>query len=491
MIAAVAAAAAIRPEPREARMLVQSGNDVVAIAPDGARRRLLTGAGDAAYSPDGTLIAFSRDGDLWLANADGSGQRRLMTTPKVAEWGPAWSPDGKTLAYTALVGGSRQIRLYRLPTGPSVRIAAASGEDWSPAFAGDGSLAFVSSRSGAPAVYVASANGGGAHPFDTVAPATAPVDVRDLSWSPDGKRLAYTAQDADGTTAVDVDDGTTQTQLAMGAQHPVWSPGGGRIAFDDGHGALSSEAADGSDVRSLGAGRPLDWHLVPVGKPLFPNLVQRPPSGLVLMRSPAGRWLLGFTSMVDNRGPGVLWITGHRIGRATVMQVEQRVRLAGGGIRTLPSSGELHYTNAPPHFHWHYLGFDHYELRSARTFTLVVRDRKSGFCLADHWGIALGMHHGAPRFLGDCAQFQPKARYVEEGSSVGYTDRYPAFFHGQNLDITKVKAGLYWLVHRTNSDFHLREEHYGDDTASLLVRIAWHGGTPTVTPIRACRKERC
>ncbi|HEX5247175.1 MAG TPA: hypothetical protein VFW41_08580 [Gaiellaceae bacterium] len=121
MIAAVAAVAAIRPEAHQARMLVQSGEDVVAIAPDGTRRRLLTGAGDAVYSPDGTLVAFSRDGDLWIANADGSGQRRLATTPRVSEWGPAWTPDGKALAYTALVDGARQIRLIPLPTGPSVR----------------------------------------------------------------------------------------------------------------------------------------------------------------------------------------------------------------------------------------------------------------------------------------------------------------------------------------------------------------------------------
>jgi hypothetical protein len=122
---------------------------------------------------------------------------------------------------------------------------------------------------------------------------------------------------------------------------------------------------------------------------------------------------------------------------------------------------------------------------------LLVRDRKSGFCIADHWGIAQGIRHGPPHFLGDCDQFQPKARFVEEGSSVGYTDRYPAFFHGQSLDITKVQGGLYWLVHRANSDFHLREAHYGDDTASLLIRLRWHSGSPVITPIRACRKERC
>jgi hypothetical protein len=55
-----------------------------AVAVEG--RRLIGDADDAAYSPDGTLVAFAREGGLWLANADGSGQRRrLARTPKVAE----------------------------------------------------------------------------------------------------------------------------------------------------------------------------------------------------------------------------------------------------------------------------------------------------------------------------------------------------------------------------------------------------------------------
>ena len=130
--------------------------------------------------------------------------------------------------------------------------------------------------------------------------------------------------------------------------------------------------------------------------------------------------------------------------------------------------------------HWHYLGFDRHELRRAGDFALLVRDRKSGFCIADHWGTAIGVAHGPPRVLGDCDQFHPEARAVEEGSSIGYTDRYPANFHGQNLDVTHVSAGRYWLVHRANSDFHLRDEHHGDDADA-----------PVVTPLRACLKERC
>jgi hypothetical protein len=274
----------------------------------------------------------------------------------------------------------------------------------------------------------------------------------------------------------------------------VWAPDDSRIAFDDGAGNLVSVAADGSDRRALGLGQPLDWRIVPVGRPLFPNLVQRPPSGLVVTRGPLGRWLLGFTSMVDNRGPGILWIRGTRALGAHVMQVRQLVQLAGGGTRVLPDSGQLHYAVAPPHYHWHFLGFDRYELLRAGDLQLLVRDHKSGFCIADHYGIALGVPHGPPRFLGNCAQFQPFARSVEEGSSVGYTDRYPAFFHGQALDVTNVPPGRYWLVHRVNADFHLREEHYDDDAASLLVQISWPAGrndAPQVTTLRVCGRERC
>jgi hypothetical protein len=271
----------------------------------------------------------------------------------------------------------------------------------------------------------------------------------------------------------------------------VWAPTGTRIAFADPSGTLLSVAVDGTDVRGLGSGKPVDWREVPIGQPLFPNLVQRPPSALVVSRTVRGHWLLGFTSMVDNRGPGILWIRGYRTPGAKVMQVRQYVQLRGRTARVLPFSGELHYVVAPPHYHWHLLGFDHYELRGVSDDAVLVRDYKSGFCIADHWGHAIGVGHGPPRFLGNCKQFHPDARFVEEGSSVGYTDRYRAFFHGQALDITKVPAGRYWLVHRTNEDFHLREARYDDNAASLLVRIAWQGGAPRVTTLRSCLRDRC
>ncbi len=253
------------------------------------------------------------------------------------------------------------------------------------------------------------------------------------------------------------------------------------------------EDSGGLTARAAGPGVVNDWRRVPLGQPLFPDLRQRPPSGLVVSGGGRG-FLLGFTSLVDNIGPGTLWIRGVRPPHSPVMNVEQYVYLASGGIRVVDAAGQLHYTVAPPHYHWHLLGFEHYELRRAGDFKLVVRDRKSGFCIADHYGIAPGVSHGPPRFLGNCAQFDPRATSVEEGASVGYTDRYPAFFHGQQLDLTGVPAGNYWLVHRANQALGLREERYDNDVASLLVRITWPGGrhaAPRVRTLRACMQERC
>jgi len=451
----------IHVEPHATRLLVIDHGALVANG-----KQLVADADDGAYSPDGTLLAFVREGDLWLANADGSGQRRLLRTPSVAEWKPSWLPDGSAIVYSADVDGAKQIRVFKLPTGPSQKLYDGSGA----AVSRTGKIAYV-------------ANGNtimvGDQPFDTTP--TAYAQITGLSWSPDGTTLVYSA---DGTIVVD--DGTTQTPGAPGTS-PVWSPDGTEIFYS----GLDVVVIGGASLQPLGLGRAVDMKVVPVGVPKFPNLVQRPPSGLVIERARNGHWLLGFTSMVDNRGPGILWIKGTRAPGAHVMQVRQYVQLANRTVRVDPPSGELHYVVAPPHYHWHMIGFVHAELRTAGDFALRVRDHKSGFCIADHYGTAIGVPHGPPRFLSNCEQFNPRAREVVEGASVGYTDRYPAFFHGQQLDINGVKAGRYWLVHRANEDFHLRESRYDDNAASVLIRLTWRNGTPSVVPLRVCSKERC
>jgi Tol biopolymer transport system component len=70
--------------------------------PGGQPRRLgdLTVA-DATWSPDGSQIFYTRGGDLWLAQSDGTGSRKLASAHGVLFW-PRVSPDGSTVRFSAL-----------------------------------------------------------------------------------------------------------------------------------------------------------------------------------------------------------------------------------------------------------------------------------------------------------------------------------------------------------------------------------------------------
>src|SRR4051794_1133829 len=58
-----------------------------------------------AASPDGLHIAFARGRDIWVMNADGSGQHAI-TTDGYSNADPAWSPDGTKLVYASTISGS-------------------------------------------------------------------------------------------------------------------------------------------------------------------------------------------------------------------------------------------------------------------------------------------------------------------------------------------------------------------------------------------------
>ena len=413
----------------------------------GAHRVLPIGYAPA-WSPDGGRIAFVVRGDLWDADADGT-HRALLA--KDADQ-PAWSPNGRRLAFT------RKGVVYTVRADGQDERKLATGEH--PAWSPDGERIALDRDD---EIVTLDWYGGG------VKDAGAGTDP---AYAPDGQ-LAFVR---DGEVFAGNRD------LGPGSE-PAWSADGKHVAW----------VADGRiviDGKPVTKGSQPAWHPARRVEELLPDFAQRPPSGLAIQGG-GGHWLLGFTSMVDNIGLGPSTFVGVRTPAQPRMTGTQRVLLANGKWRTYGDVAQFRYTNSPPHHHWHLMRFDSFQLRTLGGQTLVS-DRKSGFCLADHWGAAPGVWPGRrPHFLGDCAQFDPSALRVVMGTTPGYTDRYPAFFHGQNVDISHVPAGIYDLVHRVNANMLIHELRYDNDIASVRLRLAWTHGVPHVTVLRSCRAASC
>jgi hypothetical protein len=456
------------------------------------RVRLLSARGiSPSWSPDGRRLAYVAPAagglDVYVADADGKHRTPLTRTSSVSESGPKWSPDGRRL----VVERNGQLWIIRADRRGDRFLANGREPSWSQERS---RIAFVGAGDD---LYLVQPSGHGQRRLTTT-----PTAIESQpAWSPDGRRLAYVALEGESADlyVLDVARGTVVrlTQNLNLEAAPTWGLGGRTITFvsDLPGGPVWSIRAWGGTPVPLGGPPGVDQ---PVWRPQIslersPDMDQKPPSDLSFQVTTGGRYLLGFTSASDNVGLGPLSIVASRPSRTVpTMRASQRIRMIGGGAKTYPNVGVLRYTIAPPHQHWHLMDFQRYELRRASDHSLVVADRKSGFCLADHWGHLAGPVTGRPRhgvFMSNCKQFEPDALSVEEGTSVGYTDRYPAYFHGQNLDVTHVPAGTYVLAHRTNAEMLLRELRYENNAASLRVRLSWprgRGNRPAIRVLRSC-----
>ena len=218
---------------------------------------------------------------------------------------------------------------------------------------------------------------------------------------------------------------------------------------------------------------------------LLPDFDQRPPFRLTIAGTK-----LGFASATDNIGDGPVG-RGRRGSALAPMRAQQLSAFRTEARVPTPKPGGF-ATPSPSHTHWHLLDFQRYELRTQEG-KVVVRDHKSGFCLADHYGLArrrVAIFTGG-RFFGNCAASNPAALSVEQGrrwaspisirpTSTARTSSCAAF----RPDLT--------LVHRANPEQRLEEVSYTNNAASLRIRLTWNGGAPAVETLRSCEgSERC
>lgn len=222
LVLGLAAAALLLPGATPARFLPVDF-EIFVIGVDGKGRRNVSENPQSldtspVVSPDGTKVAFLRGTDIWVMNADGSGQTRRTETSE-AESDPAWAPDSRTLGFTYQTTSTSPPAIRVLTaTGGGPRRANAQHARFAPV---GQFLVFEDLRR--PAIARMRRNGSG---YRALFRATTANPV----WSPAGKRVAY-ERIVGGRTYVSVmnADGSKRRRLAAGAD-PVWSARG-LIAF--------------------------------------------------------------------------------------------------------------------------------------------------------------------------------------------------------------------------------------------------------------------
>jgi TolB protein len=211
-----------------------------------------------AWSPDGRRLAyvsFENKKPVVYVHSLLDGKRNVAANFRGSNSAPAWSPDGKTLAVTLSREGGSQIFLVN-PDGSGVRrITTSSAIDTEPRYSPDGKwIYFTSDRGGSPQIYRMPSTGG--EPQRVTFEGSYNVSPRP---SPDGRTLAYITRNSGRFQVALQDLANKQVQIITDSdrdESPSFAPNGRMILLATvigGRGLLSAISADGRFKQRLSA----------------------------------------------------------------------------------------------------------------------------------------------------------------------------------------------------------------------------------------------
>lgn len=265
------------PEPfglaANGQVVYLSNGQVFAANADGSNTVQLTFGSRSAAAPvwsrDGTKFAYKlistsstaedpeQFGDLVVVDADGSNPITIERNAKGMSPGE-WSPDGRWLAYSLVVGGIDQIFIAASDgSSPPTRVGNPETINWGPVFSPDGTkIAYFEDQRG-----VVVMNRDGSNPG--MLNQTPFKEVDSFAWHPDGKRLVVSA--AIGDEAFDLWflylDRSAEHKIVLGQRAellPSWSPDGTRLSYltttDGYYFAVRVADADGKHERIVPGG---------------------------------------------------------------------------------------------------------------------------------------------------------------------------------------------------------------------------------------------